>query len=143
MKYQHLGMIVVLCSLAHCGLTKPQDGTITVHATVSGEWPTDTLGIRIVAQITTDLYTRKDISEAVIWAENSFIAEHTARGDSTTIVTTFTLPPHEYRIALEEVCRSVYSNEEWWYIGLGRDSRQYITLHDGQKLVLHLSGSFD
>ncbi len=144
MRIRWSGLLAVLLVIIGCGIFKPDNSRVLVYGTFIGSISEQVDGFRIVARRAINLQRRTDISEALIWADESFRADHHARGDSTTIITTFTLPPDEYQIKLQKVYAPTSSGGEWGYGGLGSsDSWANISLVAGSNLTVRLRGLLD
>ncbi len=133
---------MLLC-ISGCGLTNPDDGSVIVYGTVIGVIPDNVEGLRIFVRYPNPDYTSRDISEALLWTDQSFRQSHHARGDSTTIKSTFTLRPNEYLISIQQVLPPEYSGGDWRYYGFGYGGLTSVEVLSGKTLVINLRGSFE
>jgi len=147
MRLSHSVALCLILLITSCGLVEPQDGTIKAFGTVIGEIPDGVEGLRLVIwyhdQLGQDMPgdpTHRVISEALIWADESFIANHHARGDSTTILTTFTLRPNPYVLSFEKVLPPLYPGNPFRYDSFESED---VTVLSRKELVVRLRGSFE
>jgi hypothetical protein len=158
MKLLRFGVFSLLLVVNSCGLFSPEDGTVVVYGTFIGVIPDDVQGVRFIADFR-DPYRysnypnlddlthrgekRVDISEAVIWTDEAFRASHHARGDSSTIKTTFTLSPEDYTIRLQQILPPQTYGGGSIYDDMGSDSYRQIDIHPRKTITVRLRGTFD
>jgi len=157
MKLLRIGMLGLLLVVSACGLLNPQDGTVVVYGTFVGAIPVGVRGVRLVAD--SEIYPvnnydsrddvgptplpREDIAEAVFWTDAAFRASHHARGDSSTIRTTFTLKPDNYGVHLQQMLPPLLLGGEYSYEGIGSDSSRPIKVYPRKTITVRLRGTFD